>query len=481
MNKVFTATIFTAFFCLSSPVFSSDIDTLIKDLGNKDKAKNASIELAKIGKPAVPAIIKALGENDKYAKRYAARALREMGEEASDAIPALSNAIKDSDSQTREYAVEALGNMVNESEQVIPVLKKATKDGDSDVKKKAKEAVNKLQSSSSGQTDENGQSENPNTPSAQKALRDSIPLDKGIYGVPFNATIDEILVWVKNNNMIIADDNEQTILCDINMESVSIIKPKRTVQSDKQSLQELEQALVKIMKDNGPANILSDYSAASENASIEALLKKLEILKNPRFSYAGELYYLKSLFPDGLQSCEDPEITKTAFDLILKPTKDSERMKNNGLLELQILFYSNQEETPKTYATLARFGDFTQMALIYGAISEKYDSPESIKNSDFDATVNRAVGYIYYEDEAMSIIKNEMLHLAGAIFDYKIEIFMWARNILAIPSGHELYVLYYEPSIVDKLIEHHQKGIERCKEKYHKQINQDVNQIQKDF
>jgi hypothetical protein len=235
------------------------------------------------------------------------------------------------------------------------------------------------------------------------------------------------------------------------------------------------------MKGNGSANILSDYSAARENARIETLLKKLEILKNPSFSYDGEKYYLKSVFPDGLQSCEDREITKTSFDLILKPTKDSERMKKNGLLELQILFYSNQEETPKTYATLARFGDFTQIALIYGAISEKYGSPESIKNSDFDATVNRAVGYIYYEDEAISIIKNEMLHLAGLIFDYKIEIFMWARNILAIPSGHEFYVLYYEPGIVDKLIEHHQKGIERCKEKFNKQINQDVNQIQKDF
>jgi HEAT repeat protein len=144
MRKVFIATMLTVFFCLSSTVFSSDIDKLIKDLGNKDKAKDASVELGKIGKPAVPALIKALEDNGKYTRRYAARALREMGEDASDAIPALSNAIKDSDSQTREYSVEALGNMVNEAEQVIPVLKKATKDSDNDVKKKAAKSINSL-------------------------------------------------------------------------------------------------------------------------------------------------------------------------------------------------------------------------------------------------------------------------------------------------------------------------------------------------
>jgi HEAT repeat protein len=204
MKRIFTATILAVLFCLCSIGFSSEIDALIKDLGNKDKAKNASVELAKIGKPAVPALIKALGENDKYTKRYAARALREMGEDASDSIPALSKAIKDSDSQTREYAVESLGNMVNEAEQVIPVLKKATKDSDNDVKKKAKEALKKLQSSSSEQTDGNGQSENTNASSAQNVLKDSVPLDKGIYGVPFNATIDEILVWCKDNNMVIS-------------------------------------------------------------------------------------------------------------------------------------------------------------------------------------------------------------------------------------------------------------------------------------
>jgi len=128
----------------TSLIFASDISSLIRDLGNKEKAKDASVALAKIGEPSVPALIKALEGKNKYRKRYAARAIREMGQLGSKAIPALEKLLKDWDVPTREYVVEALGNMVLQAPQVLPILEKAKKDRSKDVAKKSKLAIEKI-------------------------------------------------------------------------------------------------------------------------------------------------------------------------------------------------------------------------------------------------------------------------------------------------------------------------------------------------
>jgi len=134
-------------FCLSfgSPALANNIETLIKELGRESKAKDASKDLAEIGKPAVPALIQALEGKNKYQKRYAARSIREMGQTGSDAIPALEKLLKDRDVPTREYAVEALGNMLLQAEHVLPMLKKATKDKNKDVAEKANRSIQKIQ------------------------------------------------------------------------------------------------------------------------------------------------------------------------------------------------------------------------------------------------------------------------------------------------------------------------------------------------
>ncbi len=130
----------------TSLIFASDILSLIRDLGdrNKEKAKEASDKLARIGKPAVGHLIVASISNNTHRKRYGARALRGIGQDAADAIPALSKLLEDRDTRTREYAVEALGNMVLQAPQVLPILEKAKKDSSKDVAKKAKLAIERI-------------------------------------------------------------------------------------------------------------------------------------------------------------------------------------------------------------------------------------------------------------------------------------------------------------------------------------------------
>jgi hypothetical protein len=147
-NFAFVAIISTLIIGLNFSAFASDIPSLIKDLGdrNKDEAKKASEELALIGKPAVPELIKALSSKSTNQRRYAARALRKIGQDAADAIPALAKSLQDSDTETRIYAVEALGNMIQQANEVIPLLQKASRDKHKGVREAVEAAIKKLKS-----------------------------------------------------------------------------------------------------------------------------------------------------------------------------------------------------------------------------------------------------------------------------------------------------------------------------------------------
>ena len=238
MKRLVILISFIICFSFVSDVFGSDIASLIKDLGDKKKAKGVSYELAQIGKPAVPELIKALESHNKYQKRYAARAIREMGQIGSDAIPAMEKLLKDWDTQTREYAVEALGNMVQQVDKVMPILKKARKDSDKGVRKKAKKAIEKLRSKlvEPIKNSEEGKSANEkldttlvdiekNIEEAKKEIEtassytdekayitrsETIPsgcieLQEGPYGVPLDATLSEVIEWSKNQGLVTYD------------------------------------------------------------------------------------------------------------------------------------------------------------------------------------------------------------------------------------------------------------------------------------
>ncbi|MHC4691656.1 MAG: HEAT repeat domain-containing protein [Planctomycetota bacterium] len=184
-------------FCLSfgSPALANNIETLIKELGRKSKAKDASKALAEIGKQAVPALIQALEGKNKYQKRYAARAIREMGQTGSDAIPALEKLLKDRDTQTREYAVEALGNMLLQAEHVLPILKKATKDKNKDIAEKANRSIQKIQNSF-GKLVANDD---------EKTTSDPNCTDFRVFGIPLNASLQQVVNALEKNEIPITD------------------------------------------------------------------------------------------------------------------------------------------------------------------------------------------------------------------------------------------------------------------------------------
>jgi len=125
---------------------AENIQALIKQLSswNTDKAKKASDELAAMGRIVVPDVAGALSSSNRRRGRFAARTLREIGQDAADAIPALSESLKDSDALTREYSVEALAKMLRQADRLIPLLQEMTEDEDENVRAQAKSAVLRL-------------------------------------------------------------------------------------------------------------------------------------------------------------------------------------------------------------------------------------------------------------------------------------------------------------------------------------------------
>jgi HEAT repeat protein len=92
------------------------------------------------GAPAVPALIRALGDSDRDVRCESAEALGDLGDPQ--AIPALIKALGDSDREVRRAAAWALGKLGDP--RAVPPLIQALGDGSYDVRRAAAEALVKI-------------------------------------------------------------------------------------------------------------------------------------------------------------------------------------------------------------------------------------------------------------------------------------------------------------------------------------------------
>jgi HEAT repeat protein len=90
--------------------------------------ETAADALARIGDPAVPALIDTLHDPDQSIRAHAAQALARMGPKAAPAVPELILALDDPDREVRQGAARALGQIGPDAEEAVPALIKALKD-----------------------------------------------------------------------------------------------------------------------------------------------------------------------------------------------------------------------------------------------------------------------------------------------------------------------------------------------------------------
>ena len=99
-----------------------EIESLIAQVSDlNDAGIAAANQLAAIGKPAIPALIKALGDSDSSVRRGAIAALSKIGEPA---VPALIGALGDYTSRVRLHAAWALGEgeVAKAAKKAVPAL-----------------------------------------------------------------------------------------------------------------------------------------------------------------------------------------------------------------------------------------------------------------------------------------------------------------------------------------------------------------------
>ena len=123
-----------------------EVPALIKALGDENSyVRSAAAEaLGKIGPEAVPALIRALGDEDSSVRWRAAYTLGEIGPEAKEAVLALIRALGDEDSSVRWRAARALGKIGPEAKEAVPALIEALGDKDEQVREAAAEALGKI-------------------------------------------------------------------------------------------------------------------------------------------------------------------------------------------------------------------------------------------------------------------------------------------------------------------------------------------------
>jgi len=145
ITRSFRVTLFCLFLLTIFPISSaqqtpvSKLSSFVKDLKDKDakvraEAVRGLISMRASAKPAIPALVEALGDSDPKVRYRAVIALGnlwsgiESGAEIEAAVPALLKLLKDEDPYTRRRALHAFGQIGPGAQAALPTLKQIMHD-----------------------------------------------------------------------------------------------------------------------------------------------------------------------------------------------------------------------------------------------------------------------------------------------------------------------------------------------------------------
>lgn len=123
---------------------AGDVPQLVAALKDPNLRQGAVVALAKVGKPAVRALIAALGDPNADLRLWAAFALGHLGPQAGPAVAGLTRAAGDEDGTLRAVAVESLGKIGPEARAAIPILVRTLKDREPGVRQRSALALGRI-------------------------------------------------------------------------------------------------------------------------------------------------------------------------------------------------------------------------------------------------------------------------------------------------------------------------------------------------
>jgi hypothetical protein len=96
-------------------------------------------------RPALSALVIALGDSDADVRAWAAQAVGDVGADAVDAVPALTDLLKNGDEGSRNSACIALGQIGPAAKAALPALREALSDKSQDVRRFAARAIQRIE------------------------------------------------------------------------------------------------------------------------------------------------------------------------------------------------------------------------------------------------------------------------------------------------------------------------------------------------
>jgi hypothetical protein len=94
----------------------------LKPLEDWTEQEMAADALGRIGQPAVPELVNALGSLDPNIRLKAVEVLGRMGPEAAQAVPSLTKSLEDPDERIRKAAARTLGRIGPAAQEAVPAL-----------------------------------------------------------------------------------------------------------------------------------------------------------------------------------------------------------------------------------------------------------------------------------------------------------------------------------------------------------------------
>ncbi len=96
----------------------------------KKEQQLATDALSRIGPPAVPLLVEALGSTDGQVRRQVCEVLMRMGPDAKEAVPDLVRLLEDDDEELRKMAAKALGRIGPDAGEAVPALMRTMLQGE---------------------------------------------------------------------------------------------------------------------------------------------------------------------------------------------------------------------------------------------------------------------------------------------------------------------------------------------------------------
>jgi hypothetical protein len=216
----------------------------------------------------------------------------------------------------------------------------------------------------------------------------TVELEQGLYGVPLNASLSEVLAWCEKKNLNINNETQNGLKKRIS-DNITYIKGFEGKYDPNESFSVLEGKLKALLVQD-PCNV------RPENLIIKMLLADLHTLETTSFNYKSKEYFLDRPFAHGFPltvdgkeyMCQDNKITNSIYMLIAIPeeypdentemTGKSAEFYADGLYSFGIFFYRSANNGYKSYLAAYTFRSGNEQDLnkkllkVVGTLNKKY-------------------------------------------------------------------------------------------------------------